>query len=61
MNEDNVITAETFLRRKVYQVFKKYTYGETDREELHNSLTRLKFSEDQVDNAIKMKDEELRS
>ena len=59
MNEDNVVSADTFLSMKVYQLFRKYTYEAIDREELANSLLRLNFSAEKVETAIKMKDEEL--
>ena len=55
----NVIDSETFFNMKVYQLFRKYTYESIDREELALSLIRLNFSADEVENAIKLKDEEL--
>ena len=59
MNEDNVVSSDTFLSMKVYQLFRKYTYEAIDREELSTSLLRLNFSAEKVETAIKMKDEEL--
>ena len=59
MREDNVVSADTFLSMKVYQLFRKYTYEAIDREELSTSLLRLNFSAEKVETAIKMKDEEL--
>ena len=59
MSEDNVVSSDTFLSMKVYQLFRKYTYEAIDREELSTSLLRLNFSAEKVETAIKMKDEEL--
>ena len=59
MNEDNIVSADTFLSMKVYQLIRKYTYEAIDREELSTSLLRLNFSAEKVETAIKMKDEEL--
>ena len=59
MSEDNLVSSDTFLSMKVYQLFRKYTYEAIDREELSTSLLRLNFSAEKVETAIKMKDEEL--
>ena len=59
MSETNIVTSDTFLNRKVYQLFRKYTYDAINREELASSLIRLNFDPEKVKVAIKMKDEEL--
>ena len=59
MSETNIVTSDTFLNRKVYQLFRKYTYDAINREELASSLIRLNFDPEKVEVAIKMKDEEL--
>tara|TARA_R100000306_G_C4337282_1_gene123413 strand:+ start:415 stop:612 length:198 start_codon:yes stop_codon:yes gene_type:complete len=59
MSENNLVSADTFLSMKVYQLFRKYTYDAIDREELFTSLLRLNFSAEKVERAIIMKDEEL--
>tara|TARA_R110000751_G_scaffold199883_1_gene304674 strand:- start:275 stop:472 length:198 start_codon:yes stop_codon:yes gene_type:complete len=59
MSEPNVVTSDTFLNRKVYQLFRKYTYEAISREELASSLVRLNFDPEKVRVSIKMKDEEL--
>jgi len=59
MSETNIVTSDTFLNRKVYQLFRKYTYDAINREELASSLIRLNFDPEKVKVAIKMKDKEL--
>jgi len=59
MSEDNLVSADTFLSMKVYQLFRKYTYEAIGREELFNSLLRLNFTTEKIQESIKMKDEEL--
>tara|TARA_R100001244_G_C5118724_1_gene122967 strand:+ start:481 stop:678 length:198 start_codon:yes stop_codon:yes gene_type:complete len=59
MSETNIVTSDTFLNRKVYQLFRKYTYDAINREELASSLIRLNFDPEKVRVSIKMKDEEL--
>ena len=59
MSETNIVTSDTFLNRKVYQLFRKYTYDAINREELASCLIRLNFDPEKVKVAIKMKDEEL--
>jgi len=59
MSETSIVTSDTFLNRKVYQLFRKYTYDAINREELASSLIRLNFDPEKVRVSIKMKDEEL--